>query len=167
MTMATCAEAECLNPVRVEDGYHRCWVCRQQSAPVCADGLPCGVAHSPGDDAYCLKCPHERWPEERMDAIGSNGPTGEHYSQQSAAALSTNQPETDPMDMPSKYHVRINGAWCDVYDILQAFGVTNPADAHAIKKMLMPGKRGHKDAIVDRQEAIQSLRRAIELEVGA
>ena len=27
--------------------------------PTCADGLPCGVAHSPGDDAYCLHCPHE------------------------------------------------------------------------------------------------------------
>src|SRR5690554_6086635 len=27
--------------------------------PACADGLPCGVAHSPGDDAYCLHCPHE------------------------------------------------------------------------------------------------------------
>jgi len=27
--------------------------------PACADGLPCGVAHSPGDDAYCLRCTHE------------------------------------------------------------------------------------------------------------
>jgi hypothetical protein len=67
----------------------------------------------------------------------------------------------------SKYHVQIRpGVYVDVYDVLHAFGVTNPGDQHAIKKMLMPGKRGHKDAIHDRREAIQSLERAIELEEG-
>ena len=64
----------------------------------------------------------------------------------------------------SKYHKRVKGIDIDVYDVLQAFGVTNPADAHAIKKMLCPGQRGVKDAIQDRREAIQSLERAIELE---
>lgn len=65
----------------------------------------------------------------------------------------------------SKYHREIKpGVWVDVYDVLMAFGVTNPADAHAIKKMLMPGKRGNKDAAQDRAEAIQSLQRAQELE---
>ena len=64
----------------------------------------------------------------------------------------------------SKYHVQIKGQWVDVYDILTAYSVTNPADAHAIKKMLCPGKRGAKDGIQDRQEAIVSLQRAIELE---
>lgn len=67
----------------------------------------------------------------------------------------------------SKYHVQIRpGVYVDVYDVLHAFGVTNPGDQHAIKKMLMPGKRGHKDAIQDRREAIQSLEWAIELEGG-
>lgn len=61
---------------------------------------------------------------------------------------------TQAMSMPSKYHVRIKGEWCDVYDVLLAFGVTNPADQHAIKKMLMPGKRGQKDGTQDRREAI-------------
>lgn len=70
------------------------------------------------------------------------------------------------VESQSKYHVYIKGAWIDVYDILMAYGVTNPADQHAIKKMLMPGKRGHKDAIKDREEAILSLKRAIELEKG-
>ena len=87
--------------------------------------------------------------EKRMDAIGQNGATGEHY------------------DTPaSKYHVLIKGQWIDVYDILTAYTVTNPADAHAIKKMLCPGKRGAKDGIQDRREAIASLQRAIELEGG-
>ena len=80
-------------------------------------------------------------------------------------------PNRNPVDNPdevafkhSKYHVKIKGAWIDVYDILHAYQVTNPGDQHAIKKMLMPGKRGHKDAEKDRAEAIQSLQRAIELE---
>ena len=91
----------------------------------------------------------EAWAEAemRMDAIGHNGSTGDHYE---APA--------------SKYHVQIKGQWVDVYDVLTAYSVTNPADAHAIKKMLCPGKRGAKDGIKDRQEAIVSLQRAIELE---
>jgi len=67
----------------------------------------------------------------------------------------------------NKYKVLCNGAEIDVYDVLLAYGVTNPADQHAIKKMLMPGKRGVKDANQDRKEAIQSLERAIELEENA
>ena len=87
--------------------------------------------------------------EKRMDIIGHNGGTGEHYESPA-----------------SKYHVQIKGQWVDVYDILTAYSVTNPADAHAIKKMLCPGKRGVKDGIQDRTEAIVSLQRAIELEQG-
>ena len=101
--------------------------------------------------------------EERMDAIGANGPTGDHYAEDSDGESALSQ----ALSMPSKYHVRLKGSWCDVYDVLQAFGVSNPADQHAIKKMLMPGKRGHKGSIQDRREAIQSLQRAIELEGDA
>jgi hypothetical protein len=91
----------------------------------------------------------EAWQAEakRMYAIGHNGGTGEHYESPA-----------------SKYHVQIKGQWVDVYDILAEYNVTNPADAHAIKKMLCPGQRGAKDGIKDRQEAIVSLQRAIELE---
>jgi hypothetical protein len=85
--------------------------------------------------------------EERMDIIGHNGGTGDHYE---APA--------------SKYHVQIKGQWIDVYDILAAYNVTNPEDAHAIKKMLCHGQRGVKGGIQDMQEAVVSLQRAIELE---
>ena len=93
----------------------------------------------------------EEWiaAEKRMEAIGQNGNDGDHYDAP-----------------PSKYHVLIKGQRVDVYDVLSAYGVTNPADAHAIKKMLCPGKRGVKDGIQDRTEAIVSLQRAIELEQG-
>ncbi|WP_421722409.1 hypothetical protein [Alloalcanivorax xenomutans] len=67
--------------------------------------------------------------------------------------------------MTSKYHREIKpSVWIDVYSVLVAFGVTNPADAHAIKKLLMPGQRGAKSAIQDREEAIMSIYRAIEIE---
>ena len=103
------------------------------------------------EDPFASPEEDEAWAEaeKRMDAIGQNGGTGEHYK---APA--------------SKYHVQIKGQWVDVYDILTAYSVTNPADAHAIKKMLCPGQRGAKDGIQDRQEAIVSLQRAIKLEGG-
>jgi len=103
------------------------------------------------EDPFSSPEEDEAWAEaeKRIDAIGHNGSTGDHYE---APA--------------SKYHVQIKGQWVDVYDILTAYSVTNPADAHAIKKMLCPGRRGAKDGIQDRQEAIVSLQRAIELEGG-
>ena len=48
----------------------------------------------------------------------------------------------------------------DVYDVLDAFNVSNPATAHAIKKLLCTGSRGAKDWETDLQEAIDSLERA-------
>ena len=52
----------------------------------------------------------------------------------------------------------------DVYDVLKAFNVTNPATQHAIKKLLASGQRGYKDTQQDLDEAIQSIQRAKELE---
>lgn len=66
--------------------------------------------------------------------------------------------------MANKYHRTIKGVTMDVYDVLDAFQVTCPATQHAIKKLLMPGSRGHKDRITDLREARDSLNRAIELE---
>ena len=66
--------------------------------------------------------------------------------------------------LESKYSRRIGKEVVDVYDVLMAFNVTNPATQHAIKKLLMPGNRGHKDKLTDMKEACQSIARAIELE---
>lgn len=52
----------------------------------------------------------------------------------------------------------------DVYSVLVAFGVTCPATAHAAKKLLCSGLRGHKDRVTDLSEAITAIQRAIELE---
>lgn len=62
---------------------------------------------------------------------------------------------------PSKYHRNIRGVEVDTYDICRAFGVTDPALAHAVKKILMPGTRGAKGLAQDLEEARWSLDNAI------
>ena len=64
----------------------------------------------------------------------------------------------------NKYQVKCKGVYIDVYDVLTAYEVSNPASQHAIKKMLKAGQRGTKSFKQDLKEAIQSLERAIELE---
>jgi hypothetical protein len=107
-------------------------------------------AHDKGDETVT-------WPtEERINNIGQNGPTGEHYMNKYQRKLTNplfsnwdrDIEQTDP-------EVTI-----DVYDVLNAFDVTNPATAHAIKKLLCTGSRGAKDWETDLQEAIDSLERA-------
>ena len=51
----------------------------------------------------------------------------------------------------------------DVYDVLQAFNVTDPAIAHAIKKALAPGQRGHKTFEQDLNDISVSIDRAKDL----
>jgi hypothetical protein len=55
------------------------------------------------------------------------------------------------------------GVLVDVYDVLVAFGVTCPATAHAIKKLLCAGQRGAKGLQQDLIEVRPALERAIEL----
>jgi len=64
----------------------------------------------------------------------------------------------------NKYKRTVPSTEIDVYDVLVAFNVTNPATQHAIKKLLAPGQRGSKDAITDLMEAGQSIERAVQLE---
>lgn len=77
-----------------------------------------------------------------------------------------NQQQTKPAPTKSdgsKYDVQINGAKADVYDVLQAFNVINPALQHLIKKALKVGQRGHKDEMTDYQDIIDSAIRAKQL----
>ena len=63
----------------------------------------------------------------------------------------------------NKYARNVKGVDIDIYDVLFAWKVDCPATQHAIKKLLMPGQRGHKDKKKDLQEAKQAIERAIEL----
>lgn len=67
--------------------------------------------------------------------------------------------------MSNKYQREIKpGVFVDVYDVLQAFAVTNPALQHLVKKALAVGQRGHKDAAEDLQDIVDSAFRARELD---
>lgn len=68
----------------------------------------------------------------------------------------------------SKYDRKIIGidgtvTTVDVYRVLYAFGVSDPAMQHAVKKMLCMGLRGHKDYLTDLNDSIDSLQKAKEL----
>jgi hypothetical protein len=65
----------------------------------------------------------------------------------------------------SKYlrDVQLVGGKIDVYAVLVAFGVRCPARQHAIKKLLCAGLRGKGDELQDLREAIDAVRRAIEI----
>ena len=68
----------------------------------------------------------------------------------------------------SKYEREIFGidgtvTTVDVYRVLDAFGVSDPATQHALKKMLCTGLRGHKDYLTDLNDSIDSLQKAKEL----
>lgn len=63
-----------------------------------------------------------------------------------------------------KYDRQCKGVTIDVYDVLQAFEVVNPALQHLIKKALCAGLRGHKKREQDLVEILESAKRAIELE---
>ena len=68
------------------------------------------------------------------------------------------------MSIENKYIREIKpGITVDVYDVLKAFQVTNPALQHLIKKALACGNRGHKDTLTDHQDIIDSAIRAKEL----
>ena len=54
----------------------------------------------------------------------------------------------------------------DVYNVLEAWGVTCPALQHLIKKALQPGGRGHKDKMQDLIDIEHSARSAITLEIN-
>jgi hypothetical protein len=97
--------------------------------------------------------PDENWSEEderRMDVIGSNGNDGSAYS---------------AIEKRSKYHREIKpGVWVDVYDVIVAWAVSNPALQHLIKKSLQPGERGHKTLDQDMQDIVDSAIRAQQIE---
>lgn len=65
------------------------------------------------------------------------------------------------VDMPdgSKHEV-----WVDVYDVINAWAVNNPAQQHLIKKALQAGDRGHKDYAEDMDDIIASAERAKDLQ---
>lgn len=63
----------------------------------------------------------------------------------------------------NKYNRQCKGVKIDVYDVLKAFEVTDPALQHLVKKALCAGLRGYKTLEQDLQEVLESAKRAVEL----
>lgn len=63
----------------------------------------------------------------------------------------------------NKYNRQCKGITIDVYDVLKAFAVTDPALQHLIKKALCAGLRGHKNKEQDLIDIYDSAKRALEL----
>jgi hypothetical protein len=61
-------------------------------------------------------------------------------------------------------HKQIIKVKVDFYDVIDAFKTDCPAMDHAAKKILAAGKRGYKDALQDKNEAIQSINRSIAMQ---
>jgi len=99
--------------------------------------------------------------ERRQRIIAQNGPSGIHYYKDSGIYV-TNSSNISIKE-PNKYKVKCKGVEIDVYDVLTAFNVTNPAIQHAIKKLLKGGTRGYKDEKQDYTESIEAINRGIEL----
>lgn len=77
----------------------------------------------------------------------------------------TNQ-QPEPIDKGEKYQREIApGIFVDIYDVLEAWGVSCPARQHAIKKLLAAGQRGHKSEVKDLQEANHSAHQAIMFQI--
>lgn len=77
------------------------------------------------------------------------------------------QQSEDVLNAPAnnKYLREIKaGVFVDVYDVLKAWDVRNPALQHLIKKALQAGGRGHKDLKTDLADITASAIRAQELE---
>lgn len=69
--------------------------------------------------------------------------------------------ETPPVN---HYARTFKGVEIDVYRIAKLYGITDPAIAHALKKLLRFGSGQHKDRAQDIAEAIQSLQRWQQME---
>lgn len=115
----------------------------------------CTTAHDARDIAHEALATI-KWPDEkRIDVIASNGNDGDHYK----------ITDTGARAKPNKYQREIKkGVFVDVYDVLKAWRVTNPALQHLIKKALQPGARGHKSYEQDLQDIIDSAIRAKDLD---
>ena len=77
--------------------------------------------------------------------------------------ISTTEYEEEKQKPKNKYHRDLKGVTVDVYDVLKAFEVTDPALQHLIKKALCAGLRGHKNKDQDLQDILESAKRAVEL----
>lgn len=110
--------------------------------------MDCGA---PGGRLHHHNCAtHERdWPEGRMDTLGQNGPTGDHYATQSAAGPASNQPK----DAIDPEHYKVGGI--ETIDYMRAKSTPEEYRGHLrLTALKYLSRAGHKD------EALQEYKKA-------
>lgn len=120
-----------------------------------ANCVMCGIARAHTSSGRCYSC-SALIGSYTGSPMNAKDPLWDEQSSSSIIGASKN----------NKYKRRVKGADIDIYDVLRAFDVTCPAIQHAVKKLLAPGQRGHKDRITDLREALASVQRGIEMEEG-
>lgn len=85
------------------------------------------------------------------------------FSEQNERVLSDEQQRL-LIQYPHYYKDVRHLAVVDVYEVLDLFDVTDQAVGHAVKKLLVTGKRGTKGRLQDLKEARDTLSRAIEIQ---
>lgn len=110
--------------------------------------------------SICYKCGHESATRNFTSSIDTVGSTGEPSVDKGEKYRKVIVGEVLNSGIIKKYRPVI----VDVYDVLVAFNVTDPAVQHAVKKLLAMGQRGHKDKMTDLKEAHWQLERAVQIE---
>lgn len=64
--------------------------------------------------------------------------------------------------MKNHYLITLGGQEYDFYDVCDALGIDKQAQAHALKKIMYAGRRGHKNEVIDLEEAKRSIERRLE-----
>ena len=128
-----------------------------------------------GDDyRYCYTPTSEGFEEPMKEFTGLKGVISYKWLEAEVEIVAQRERVTSinddrlaqDMGLNPKYNRPCKGVTIDVYDVLQAFNVTNPALQHLVKKALAVGQRGHKDKMEDLRDVLASAQRAIELEEG-
>ena len=102
--------------------------------------------------------------EETNDDLYLEGENYLFWASPELVPLPKEEPEA--IDKGAKYLVTMRNRHTgesievDVYDVLEAFKITCSALAHALKKLLMAGRRGVKDFNKDCDEAVNSVEQA-------
>lgn len=96
-----------------------------------------------------------------LAAEGRNETARSSYQQ---AILENVPADEDEQPKRNKYMREIKpGVWVDCYDVIRAFGVSDPCLQHLLKKALAAGKRHHKDEYEDLKDVLASAKRAVEI----
>lgn len=74
-------------------------------------------------------------------------------------AVETTEPvkSREPQPTTSSYHRTIHGVTLDIYDVAEAYEIDSHRVFHAVKKLVLAGRRGHEDREQDLREAIVSI----------